>query len=225
VQRTKSSESTIRRDLALLEEQGLLKRIHGGATLPTSKIAEPTMEDKSSKNLQDKHIIAKAAASMIRDGDCVYLDASTTVAEMIPFVTNKNIVIVTNGLMHVEALSSANIPTYLLGGQIKIKTKAIIGSVAQENLKQYRFDKCFLGMNGVDVKFGFTTPDLEEAMIKKLAIEFAEQSFVLVDYSKFAKIYFAKVADIEKATILTTNVANETIKEYVDTTSLKVVTE
>ena len=91
VQRTKSSESTIRRDLALLEEQGLLKRIHGGATLPSSKIDEPNMHDKSSKNIQEKRLIAEAAASLIRDGDCIYLDAGTTVSEMIPFLSNKKL--------------------------------------------------------------------------------------------------------------------------------------
>ena len=224
VQRTKSSESTIRRDLALLEEQGLLKRIHGGATLPSSKIDEPTMQDKLSKNLRDKQIIAEAAASLIRDGDCVYFDAGSTVSEMIPFVQHKKIVIVTNGLMHVDALTSANIPTYLLGGRIKINTKAIVGSVAQENLKQYRFDKCFLGMNGIDVKFGFTTPDPEEATLKKIAMALAEETFVLADKSKFSKILFAKVADIENASILTTNMEHDAISEYVEKTSLKVVT-
>ncbi len=224
VLRTKTSESTIRRDLALLEEQGLLKRIHGGATHPSSKIDEPTIHDKSSINLYDKQIIAKAAASMIRDGDCVYFDAGSTVSEMITFVKNKKIIVVTNGLMHVDALTSANIPTYILGGRIKMNTKAIVGTVAQENLKQYRFDKCFLGMNGVDVKYGFTTPDPEEAALKKTAMQLAEETFVLADKSKFSEIFFAKVAEIEKASIMTTNVDNDTIKEYLEKTSLKVVT-
>lgn len=224
VQRTKSSESTIRRDLALLEEQGLLKRIHGGATLPYSKIDEPNMQDKSSKNLHDKQLIAEAAANMIREGDCIYLDAGTTVSEMIPFLTNKNIVIVTNGVMHVDALTAANITTYLIGGRIKANTKAIVGSVAQENLKQYRFDKCFLGMNGVDIKFGFTTPDPEEAVLKKIAMELAEETFVLADKSKFTETFFAKVAEIEKAGIITTNLDNEVMKEYFDKTNMKVVT-
>ena len=224
VQRTKSSESTIRRDLALLEEQGLLKRIHGGATLPYSKIDEPNMQDKSSKNLHDKQLIAEAAASMIREGDCIYLDAGTTVSEMIPYLTNKNIVIVTNGVMHVDALTTANITTYLIGGRIKANTKAIVGSVAQENLKQFRFDKCFLGMNGIDVKFGFTTPDPEEAVLKKIAMELAEETFVLADKSKFTETFFAKVAEIEKAGIITTNLYDEVLKEYIDKTNMKVVT-
>lgn len=225
VQRTKSSESTIRRDLALLEEQGLLKRIHGGATLPTSKIDEPTMQDKSTKNLQDKQLIAEAAASVIREGDCIYLDAGSTVSEMIPFLTNKKIVIVTNGLMHVDALASANIPTYLIGGRIKANTKAIVGSVAQENLKQFRFDKCFLGMNGIDLKFGFTTPDPEEAVLKNIAIELAEEAFVLADKSKFTETFFAKVAEIKDAGIITTNLDDETLtKKYLEKTKMEVVT-
>ena len=224
VQRTKSSESTIRRDLALLEEQGLLKRIHGGATQPYSKIDEPNMQDKSSKNLHDKQVIAEAAASMIREGDCIYLDAGTTVSEMIPFLENKKIVIVTNGVMHVDALTSANITTYLIGGRIKANTKAIVGSVAQENLKQFRFDKCFLGMNGIDVKLGFTTPDPEEAVLKKIAMELAEETFVLADKSKFTETFFAKVAEIEKADIITTNLDKEAMKEYLEKTNVKVVT-
>ncbi|KOO51776.1 DeoR/GlpR family DNA-binding transcription regulator [Viridibacillus arvi] len=224
VQRTKSSDSTIRRDLALLEEQGLLKRIHGGATLPYSKIDEPNIQEKSSKNLHDKQLIAEAAASMIRDGDCIYLDAGTTISEMIPFLINKKIAVVTNGLMHVEALTSANITTYVIGGRIKANTKAIVGSVAQENLKQYRFDKCFLGMNGIDIKFGFSTPDPEEAVLKKLAIELAEESFVLADKSKFKETFFAKVAEIENASIITTNLDNEAMKKFEEKTNMKVVT-
>lgn len=114
--------------------------------------------------------------------------------------------------MHVDALTSANITTYVIGGRIKANTKAIVGSVAQENLKQYRFDKCFLGMNGIDIKFGFSTPDPEEAVLKKLAIELAEESFVLADKSKFKETFFAKVAEIENAGIITTNLDNEAMK-------------
>ena len=224
VQRTKSSESTIRRDLVLLEEQGLLKRIHGGATLPTSKIDEPNMQDKSTKNLHDKQQIAEAAASLVRDGDCIYLDAGSTISEMIPFLTNKKVVIVTNGIMHVDPLASANITTYLIGGRIKANTKAIVGSVAQENLKQFRFDKCFLGMNGIDIKFGYTTPDPEEAALKKIAINLSEESFVLADQSKFTETFFAKVAEIEEVGIITTNLDEQLIKEYSSKTNMKVVT-
>lgn len=225
VQRTESSESTIRRDLALLEEKALLKRIHGGATLVSSKIDEPNMQDKSSKNLQEKQLVAQAAANTIREGDCIYLDAGSTVSQMIPFLTDKKVVIVTNGITHVDALASENISTYLIGGRIKANTKAIVGSVAQENLKQFRFDKCFLGMNGIDLNIGFTTPDPEEAILKKIALELSEQAYVLADKSKFNKTFFAKVAPIEETTIITTNLDDKKlIKAYAEKTNMKVVT-
>lgn len=224
VQQTNSSESTIRRDLAFLEDNGLLRRVHGGARLPQSKFDEPAMKDKSDKNLAEKKAIAKSAVDTIRDGDCIYLDAGTTVAHMLPFLVDKKVIVVTNGLMHIEALTNANVPTYLLGGRIKANTKAIVGSVAQESLKKYRFDKCFIGMNGVDLDRGFTTPDPEESILKSIAMELSEEAFVLVDHTKFGETFFSKVADIHEATIITDNKDEMLLNQYKEKTKVKVVT-
>lgn len=224
VENTDSSESTIRRDLALLEEKGMLKRIHGGAILPYSKIDEPNIQDKVTKNLQDKRKIGELAASTVRAGDCIYLDAGSTVAEMLPFLVEQKVVIVTNGLMHIDALATANITTYLIGGRVKANTKAIVGSVAQENLKKYCFDKCFLGMNGIDLELGFTTPDPEEAILKKTAIELSEEAYVLADNSKFSETFFSKVADVSEATIITNQLDNDLLIKFRDKTKMKVVT-
>ena len=98
---TNSSESTIRRDLIQLEQGKFLKRVHGGAARLQGMLQEPTMTEKSSKNLQEKHQIAKFAASLVDEGDCIYLDAGSTIFEMIAFLP-KNIVVVTNGLMHMK---------------------------------------------------------------------------------------------------------------------------
>lgn len=224
VHKTAASESTIRRDLALLEEKGLLKRIHGGATLPYSKIDEPDMRDKSTKNLQAKKAIAQEAVSLIRDGDCIYLDAGSTVSEMLPYLEAKKVVVVTNGLMHIDALMAAKIPTYLLGGRIKGNTKAIVGSVAQENLKQYRFDKCFLGINGIDLQLGLTTPDPEEGVLKKIAISLAEEAYVLADKSKFNETFFSKVGEVSEAILITNNLDEALQKKIMEKTKVKVVT-
>ncbi len=224
VSQTGSSESTIRRDLAQLENQGLLKRIHGGATLPYSKVDEPDMKDKSAKNLQEKKAIAEYAAQTISDGDSIYLDAGSTVAEMLPFLKDKKIVVVTNGLMHLEALNAAGITTYVLGGRMKHNTSAIVGSVAQESLKKYRFDRCFLGMNGIDLKLGFTTPDPEEGVLKHIAIEVSEKAFVLADRSKFSETFFSKAADLGEATIITDLADEQLLQRYREKTEMKVVT-
>ena len=212
VEETQSSESTIRRDLAQLEKGRLLKRVHGGAAILTGKGEEPTMVEKSAKNIQIKKQIAKHAATFVEKGDCVYLDAGSTTFEMIPYLIEKEVTVVTNGLMHIEALVENNIRAYLLGGMMKSRTKALIGAMAQESIQQYRFDKCFLGANGVHEQLGYTTPDPEEAMLKKMALTLANEGYFLIDESKFAEVAFAKIASIEEATIITNALEEEQVE-------------
>ena len=202
------SESTIRRDLSQLEEQGLLVRVHGGAKRRYTLADEQNVQEKSFKNSQEKQEIAKLAASLIEDGDVVFLDAGTTTVQMIPFIQSKNITVVTNGLVHATSLMEMGISTFLIGGRIKKKTQAVIGPAAAAHLEQYCFTKVFLGMNGVDFTFGYTTPDEEEAIIKRLALSLGSKCYVLADYTKISQVSFCKVADLTEATLIT-NVLDE----------------
>jgi DeoR family fructose operon transcriptional repressor len=225
VELTNTSESTIRRDLSQLEEQKFLKRIHGGASRLQGKLQEASMVEKSSKNLQEKRSIARYAASLVEEGDCLYLDAGSTVKEMIKYLPDKNIVVVTNGYMHVTELLNKGITTYLIGGFIKQTTNAMIGRGALSSLDHYRFDKCFLGVNGIHPDFGFTTPDQEEAIVKHKAIVLSREAYVLADESKFTEIAFAKISDINEAEIITNKIDEETKNQYLGKTIIKVVTE
>jgi DeoR family transcriptional regulator, fructose operon transcriptional repressor len=221
---TDSSESTIRRDLTVLEEGKFLKRVHGGAARLKGKLQEPSMIEKSSKNLHEKKLIAQYAASLVEEGDSIYLDAGSTVIEMIQYLPANDIVVVTNGLMHLQHLLARNIETYVIGGYAKPKTNAIIGRGALASLEQYRFDKCFLGVNGVHPQSGYTTPDQEEAMIKQKALSLSREVFVLADETKFSEIAFAKIDDLHKATIITNILEEDTAGQYTSKTSIKVVT-
>jgi len=207
-----ASESTIRRDLTELEEAGLLVRVHGGATIKKTTIRELSIADKSSKNLQSKKAIAQLAASTIQEGDFIFIDAGTTTFEMIPHLQNKNITVVTNGLTHLESLSLAGVKTYLTGGLVKENTRALVGISALYSLDQYRFDRCFLGVNGMHTTLGFTTPDPEEAAIKKRALELSQQCFILADHSKWDETSFSFIAPLQEATIIT-DIQDETIVE------------
>ena len=220
---TNSSESTIRRDLIQLEQENLLKRVHGGAARLQGKLQEPSMTEKSSKNLQTKRQIAQFASSLVDEGDCIYLDAGSTIFEMITFLP-ENIVVVTNGLSHVNELIEKNIKTFLIGGFAKPTTKALIGRGALNSLEQYRFDKCFMGVNGIHSQFGYTTPDPEEALIKQRAILLSREAFVVADESKFSEIAFAKIADLHLATIITNELDADTKEQYHSKTKIKVVT-
>ncbi|GLC89240.1 DeoR/GlpR family DNA-binding transcription regulator [Lysinibacillus piscis] len=221
---TEASESTIRRDLTQLEHAKFLKRIHGGAARLQGKLDEQSVVEKSAKNLQTKMAIAKLAASFVEDGDCIYLDAGTTVYQMIPYLQQKKIVVVTNSVHHLDALIVGGIKTYLVGGEIKYTTKAMIGRGAFSSLQQYRFDKCFMGMNGIHATYGYTTPDPEEAMIKQAAIHLSREAYILADESKFNEVSFAEVAALHEATILTNAIEASTLKALKTKTTVKVVT-
>ncbi|MCZ2260537.1 DeoR/GlpR family DNA-binding transcription regulator [Sporosarcina sp. G11-34] len=223
VEATMASESTIRRDLTELEEQHKLERIHGGATVSERKLQEMSITEKSSRNLQEKVRIAKYAASLVQDGDCIFIDAGTTTFQMIPFLGNKNIVVVTNGLTHVNSLIEQGITTYLTGGYVKAKTSALVGPQTIQSLENYRFDKCFLGVNGFHIEFGFTTPDPEEAAVKQLARTLAKKTYVVADHSKYDKVSFAKIDDMKNAVLLTGPLEKDTFEALEKMTTVEVI--
>lgn len=190
---TNASTSTIRRDLSQLEQQGLLKRVHGGATTILRRHEERNMIDKEMRNQDEKRAIAKLAVDQIKDGDTIYLDAGTTTLEMIPHLYQQDIIVVTNGLTHVKPLLEKDIKVYLTGGEVKYNTFANVGVNAVKSLERYRFDKSFIGMNGIDLKYGLTTPDPDEAIMKEKAIGLATTTFILADHTKFNDVSFTKV--------------------------------
>lgn len=150
----------------------------------------------------------------------IYIDAGSTTLEFIPFLTQFNITVVTNGVQHASLLADANIQTFLVGGQLKNSTKAIIGATSVAELSGYQFDKAFLGMNGIHPKFGFTTPDPDEAALKSVALKQSFENFVLVDSSKFDKINFAKVGTLEEATIITQTLEPQHLQTYLNYTKI-----
>ena len=219
---TNASESTIRRDLTELENLGKLERIHGGATVSEHNMTEPSISEKSTKNLQEKVRIAQYAATFVQEGDCIFLDAGTTTFQMIPYLKNKNVVVVTNGLTHVESLIEYGITTYLTGGYVKSKTRALVGPQTIQTLHDYRFDKCFLGVNGFHLDYGYTTPDPEEAAVKRLASKLAKKTYVVTDHSKFNKVSFSNIMDLDKAELIVGDMESHVIELLRKKTTVKV---
>lgn len=211
------SESTVRRDLNFLEKKALLERVHGGARLPLSNYEED-FESKNIQNLSQKKVIGMTAAKKVEDGDCIFLDAGTTIEAIIPYLKQNNIRVVTNGTTHIPLLGKMGIRTYILEGRIKHKTGAIVGSEAIESLLKYNFDKCFLGTNGVHLENGYTTPDIEEAEIKRRVIKNSKIAYIMADSSKFGKISFIRFGEIEDCIIITDKLKN---KEFEKLTVVK----
>lgn len=212
-----TSESTVRRDLDELESERKLHRVHGGAELPHSLQEEFTNQQKSIKNIQEKMLVARKAASLISNDDVIFVDAGTTNELLLGYLNQDNLTVVTNSIHHAAKLVDKNIQTIIIGGYVKKSTDASIGAVAYEQIKQLNFDKAFLGINGIDEEF-LTTPDMEEAVIKKTVIENARKSYIVTDSSKIGRVSFAKVDKIENATIITNQSSGALMKKIKENT-------
>ncbi|MGB4660503.1 MAG: DeoR/GlpR family DNA-binding transcription regulator [Mobilitalea sp.] len=209
-----TSESTIRRDLTLLNKRGMLKKIHGGAMAidMTFYAKDDTVEARQMMNQSEKTAIAKYAASLIEADDFVYIDAGTTTELMIDFITVKNVTFVTNGMVHARKLVKSGNTAYMLGGELKSSTDAVVGDVATKQLSRYNFTKGFFGTNGARIDTGFSTPEVNEAMVKSMAFEHCSERYVLCDPSKFNQIAPITFADFNKAQVITTVIKDATYR-------------
>ena len=187
------SESTARRDLNMLDEQGNLIRVRGGAMIKEEQFStkDDAVSVRKDKHQDEKRKIARYAASLIQPNDFVYLDAGTTTELLIDYLSDKGYT------------------TYLPGGEFKATTEAIVGDEATLSLQKYNFTKGFWGTNGVSLTAGFSTPDVKEAMVKRAAILNCARCYVLCDSSKFSQISCVKFGDFANADIITTKVTEE----------------
>ena len=197
------SPATIRRDLQVMEDKKLVQRFYGGAIINKEMEIEPTMHAKHLINMQKKTLIAKYAASLIKDNDIVYIDAGTTTEIMIDYIHAKNILVVTQALSIMDKLYEKQIRCYTLGGYIKFSTNIIIDNDTIEKMAKMNFNISFLGCNGINSIFGFSTTNEIEAMLKKLIILKTEKPFILADSDKFNQISNIKFANAKDATIIT----------------------
>lgn len=218
------SESTIRRDLQELEAEGWLVRVHGGAKLTIKLEPELSMEEKSSRNVQKKQEIVQLAASLVNEGDVIYIDAGTTTLELLPLIQYKNVSIVTNSVRHACVSTDLGLDTIVIGGSIRKNTTASVSQLGSEQLQRYFFDKAFMGANGVHPVYGLTTADPEEAMMKRTAIHQAQQVYFLVDDTKFDKLNFSQIESIDTGIILTNQLTDKQRSQYQGVATIKEVT-
>ena len=191
-----TSESTVRRDITALHNAGKLVKVFGGAVACDRTVVthEPTVEQKAAVNVEEKQLVAAKAASLIGPEDFVYLDAGT---------------FVTNAVAHAKALAAAGFRVYLVGGELKGSTEAVVGNQALVNLQSYHFTKGFFGTNGISRQNGLTTPDMNEAMVKKTAMGQCRECFILADHSKFGNVSSVTFGSFQGGTILTDSCPQE----------------
>ncbi|MGM0379852.1 MAG: DeoR/GlpR family DNA-binding transcription regulator [Bacillota bacterium] len=218
------SKATIRRDLSDLEALGILRRTHGGAVKPLHTKSEPTFNEKSDRYFEEKKSIGQYASLFIKDGDTIALDSGTTTLQIAKNISSNNITVITNSIIIARVLSdNENINLIVIGGDLRKQTLALVGPIAENNLKNFNIDKVFLGANGITIEEGFTTPDYTEANIKKVFMERSEKVIFVSDNSKFGKKSFVKISSIKNADVLITDNIDQKLKNDYEKNDIKIL--
>jgi DeoR family transcriptional regulator, fructose operon transcriptional repressor len=202
------TSATIRRDLAVLEDQGLLVRSHGGAVSRTSSTNfQPSYEALLRSNRPEKQAIAREAEKLILDGETVFLEGSTTVYELARLLTNRNrLTVITNSPLIVCLFQhSPGVKVLSTGGELQQDVLYCSGMWAQRALSEIRVDKAIMGVSAIDPAYGLSTASHAEAQIKKLIAAAAKTRIALADHSKFGNQYFAFVGPVTDIDILVTD--------------------
>jgi len=209
----KMSPATIRNDLRDLEAAGLIKRTHGGA-IPSDSVRVGFELDNTRKNVkqqQEKEAIARRAAEMVEDGDIIILDTGTTTLEMAKQLKDKkNVTVIVNDIEIAACLEQFDgVSVVVIGGTLRKKFHCTVGPFAVKLLSELNVDKVFIATNGFSVEKGCTTPDINQAEIKKVMVQITTQVIVLCDSSKIGKNSFVQfVPPTQIDTLITDNKAN-----------------
>lgn len=202
-----TNEATIRRDLNVLEKDGYIKRIYGGAVLAAGPDSEIPFAYRQEQFTSQKKEIAKIAAREIENGDTLFLDSSSTAGYMIPFLESKTgLKIVTNGAK--TALMLAGLEDAIIistGGILRESSLSFAGQSAYENLAEYYFDKVFFSCHAYSTENGLMDNNEDEARLRRLVVRQSKKAYLLADKSKEGKTSFYKICEIDKIYKIITN--------------------
>jgi DeoR family transcriptional regulator of aga operon len=196
----KASHVTIRKDLEILHNQGLIHRTHGGALpLQTGALLDFSLQEKEKLHRKEKERIGLAAAALVTEGESVLLDSGTTTTVVAHALRDrKQLTIITNAVNIAAELAGASIEVILTGGILREKSFSLVGPLAEETLRSLSADILFLGVDGIDVHFGLTTPNLLEARVNRVMVEIARRTVVVCDSSKFGRRSLSLIAPMSK---------------------------
>lgn len=193
------SAVTVRNDLRELEERRALLRTHGGAIPYSNTGFEENTERKNTKNVAKKQAIAREAVKLVYDGDTIAIDTGTTAFEFAKTLTaKKELTVVTNDVriaLFLDENSDANV--ILIGGFLRRGYNCNIGPIAEASLRGLFVDKCFMATNGLTASAGATTPNADQAAIKRMMIEHSNQTILLCDGDKLGRNSLVSFASVE----------------------------
>lgn len=198
-------EMTVRRDLDALAELGFLERVHGGARILDKASEELSHQLRAAKNTEAKERIARAALSLIQDGDVVALDASTTVLALARILHARQVTAIVTSLDAANALASSGVPFAMVGGNFHAPARSFVGAFFMEMMSRLHPDKVFFSAKAFSPETGFTDPHLPEVGAKQSLIRAGGTRVALLDSSKFGRRALATIATLDQVDALITD--------------------
>lgn len=191
---------TIRNDLNYLESKGLIHRVYGGALVREFVAHDHPLAEKAKIHVKEKRAIGAKAAEMVLDGDSIILDSGTTTIEIAKCIKErKNLTVMTNALnIAIELAGRPNIAVILTGGHLRENSFSLVGPQAEAVLREFYFDRLFLGVDGFDIEVGLSTPNQLEAQLNSVMMEVAKEVIIVADSSKFNRKSLCKIGRIEQ---------------------------
>jgi DeoR family transcriptional regulator of aga operon len=198
--RFSTSLITIRKDLEQLHRDGHIQRAHGGA-LPVQSAAlrDPTLHEKERLHRPEKLRIAVAAANLVKPGPVIILDSGTTTTAVARAVKHvRDLTVVTNAVNIAADLAGTGVEVMLTGGVLRKSSFSLVGPLAEEAIQQITADLLFLAVDGFELDYGLTTPNLQEAKVNRMMIESARRTVVVCDSSKFGRRSLSRISSIAR---------------------------
>lgn len=203
------SEATVRRDLEELDAQGLLERTHGGALLNQRLAQEPEYTASAQAHPQEKRWIGAHAAGLVEDGDIVFVNSGTTTTQLVSHLHDvRDLTLVTNNVRAAREAREAglDIELVLLGGTFRYRSDSVAGSYALNVLGRIYAAKAFIGVDGISLRHGCTTPTAAEAEIARVMIDRTRGPVIVVaDHSKWGVVSNFELAAIDQVRALVTD--------------------
>ena len=218
---------TIRRDLTVLEDRGVLERTHGGAVRTQQIEREFNYSEKDRTNTEQKEAIGKAAAALVEDGDTVFINSGSTTFQVIRFLENrKNVHIITNNVAAVAAFGGKNgVELILTGGVYRHQSNCLIGDFAVNTVNQAIASKIIMGVDGMCFNTGLTSPVYQEAGITRAMMDRTQGPIICVaDFSKLGRITNFVTAPFARVDILVTDwLFDEELRENMEALSIEII--
>jgi len=202
------SEMTIRRDIEILQSQGLLRRVVGGAILTKGTASEPSFESRASEAAKEKEHIAEAVVRLLNPGETVLLDSGSTVLSVARAIRKHglNLTVVTPSALAALALSDApDVRVHLVGGLLRPNELSLIGPDAVEGIQKFNCDTFVMGVAGIDSRGGISDYHYDESYVKQAGIKASNRVIVAADQSKLGRTALVRIANLAEIDILVTD--------------------